>query len=84
MQVFGKVQGVAFRYYTREKAVSLGIKGFVKNMRDGSVYIEACGEQDGMKRFIEWCRHGPAMARVTHVEIQEKEEHVRADTFTVR
>ena len=48
IKVFGKVQGVGFRYYTQRKAVELGITGFVQNRPDGSVYIEAEGEEEDL------------------------------------
>lgn len=63
IHVMGYVQGVGFRYRTLREAVSRGIKGFVKNMYDGSVYIEAEGTRKELKHFVEWCRKGPG-----HVE----------------
>lgn len=69
--VKGHVQGVGFRYSTRAKAQSLNIKGFVKNMPDGSVHIEATGEEGSIQAFISWCHEGPPLARVTDVIIDE-------------
>ncbi len=83
MKIYGRVQGVAFRYYAREKALSLGIRGFVKNMPDGSVYIEASGDTDSMDRFIDWCRHGPTPARVSNIEIAEIPD-VEEKSFAIR
>jgi acylphosphatase len=71
IKVFGKVQGVGFRYYTQRKAVELGITGFVQNRPDGSVYIEAEAEEEDLDRFILWCHEGPAWARVTKVQVQK-------------
>jgi acylphosphatase len=59
IHVMGYVQGVGFRYRTLREAVSRDIKGFVKNMSDGSVYIEAEGSRKHLKDFIEWCKNGP-------------------------
>jgi acylphosphatase len=70
LKVYGKVQGVGFRYYTHRKANELGLKGFVKNKPDGSVYIEAEGEETQLLSFINWCQDGPSWARVTKVEQQ--------------
>ena len=70
LKVYGKVQGVGFRYYTNRKANELGLKGFVKNKPDGSVYIEAEGEENQLVSFIDWCQDGPSWARVTKVEQQ--------------
>jgi len=57
--VTGDVQGVGFRWRTMNEAVSRGITGFVCNMPDGSVYIEAEGEKDLLDYFVGWCRNGP-------------------------
>lgn len=69
--VRGRVQGVGFRYATSAKAQSLNIKGFVKNMPDGSVYIEATGGEASMEAFVLWCQKGPPLARVTEVITEE-------------
>ncbi len=69
--VKGKVQGVWFRKSTLEKAMELGIKGFVKNKPDGSVYIEAEGEENQLKVFLEWCTIGPKFAEVSDVSFEE-------------
>lgn len=74
IKVTGRVQGVGFRFYTRKTALELGISGFVKNMRDGSVYVEAEGEPDRMETFIEWVRKGPEWAHVDDISLQEKPE----------
>ncbi|MFW6227771.1 MAG: acylphosphatase [Bacteroidota bacterium] len=73
IHIYGTVQGVGFRYATREKARNLGIKGRVKNMSDGSVYIEAQGEEEKMDTFIQWCHSGPSSARIQDVEIEKTE-----------
>ena len=67
----GKVQGVFFRASTKEKAEELGITGFVRNERDGSVYIEAQGEEDVLEDFLHWCKRGPQHARVDAINIAE-------------
>jgi acylphosphatase len=69
--VYGKVQGVFFRASAQEVAVQYGVKGFVKNQSDGSVYIEAEGEGAVLDRFIAWCHQGPPQARVDRVEVVE-------------
>ncbi|MEZ5066975.1 MAG: acylphosphatase [Bacteroidia bacterium] len=53
--VSGKVQGVFFRKFTKEKAVESGLNGFVRNQNDGSVYIEVTGEETVLEDFIQWC-----------------------------
>lgn len=70
IKVYGKVQGVGFRFYTTKKAVELNITGYVQNKPDGSVYIEAEGEEIDLLTFIDWCNIGPQWARVSKVETQ--------------
>lgn len=70
IRIRGKVQGVAFRAYTQNKANELNIKGFVRNEPDGSVYIEAIGTRPNMQAFIEWCHHGSPLSIVEKVDIQ--------------
>jgi acylphosphatase len=70
IKVYGKVQGVGFRYYTHKKANELGLTGFVQNRPDGSVYIEAEGQEEKLDEFILWCHEGPGWARVTKVQVQ--------------
>ena len=69
--VSGRVQGVGFRYSALHKAQQLGIKGFVKNMYDGSVFIEAEADEVAMDHFLIWCNKGPSFARVEKVGITE-------------
>ncbi|MBK7030020.1 MAG: acylphosphatase [Bacteroidales bacterium] len=69
IHVYGKVQGVGFRYHCMNAALNLGIKGFVMNSADGSVYIEAIGEEPEMEAFIEWCRKGPEWSRVSSIKV---------------
>jgi len=71
--VTGKVQGVFYRQSTLEKAHELGIKGFVKNLPDGSVYIVAEGTEDNIDRLIEWCKRGPKRAVVANIVVTESE-----------
>ena len=73
IKVFGRVQGVFFRYSAQEKIQELKIKGFARNEQNGSVYIEAAGEEEKLEEFVQWCRNGPPFAKVDRVEIQEGE-----------
>jgi acylphosphatase len=70
LKITGRVQKVSFRYYTRKTAQELGVSGFVKNETDGSVYIEAEGEEEILDKFMLWCHKGPNWARVDHINIQ--------------
>lgn len=71
LNIYGVVQNVGFRYYTHKKANELGVKGFVRNMPDGSVYAEAEAEPSELESFISYCKQGPDWARVSEVRIQE-------------
>ncbi|MBN1650102.1 MAG: acylphosphatase [Bacteroidales bacterium] len=73
--VSGRVQGVGFRYYTRKKAEECKVTGFVQNKSDGSVYIEASGEEIDIDTFIDWCKQGPAWAKVSKAEISNLPNH---------
>ena len=68
IQIFGLVQGVFFRYSTRKIARHLGLTGIVKNLPDGSVYVEAEGPEDKLLELLKFCRRGPKSARVDNVE----------------
>jgi acylphosphatase len=71
IHISGKVQGVFFRASTKEKADELGVTGMVRNEKNGSVYIEAQGEQEQLEEFVKWCRRGPQHARVDAVDVSE-------------
>jgi len=67
----GRVQGVGFRFSAVNKAQQLGLKGFVKNKMDGTVYIEAEGEPKQLNEMVNWCWQGPPSASVEDVTKQE-------------
>ncbi len=75
IRVFGRVQGVYFRDSTREQAEKLGLTGFVKNEPDGSVLIEAEGEEEDLQALADWCLDGPQLAKVERVETSEGTLH---------
>lgn len=69
--VSGKVQGVFYRASTLEEANKLGLKGWVKNLPAGEVFIEVFGESEAVEKLIAWCKHGPPMSKVSNVSIKE-------------
>ena len=71
ISIKGKVQAVFFRKYTKDKADELLLTGFVKNLSDGSVYVEATGSDDALNKFVTWCHHGPLLANVQSVETNQ-------------
>jgi acylphosphatase len=71
IKVTGKVQGVFFRKYTAEEAERIGLKGIVRNERDGSVYIEAEEEPGKLEQFVQWCWKGSPSSKVESVSVEE-------------
>jgi len=67
--VKGRVQGVGFRYNARRQALTLGLDGLVRNMPDGSVYIEVEGNTSDLDEFVAWCKEGSSGSRVIDVII---------------
>ncbi|MFX1376120.1 MAG: acylphosphatase [Promethearchaeota archaeon] len=72
IKVYGIVQGVFFRYTTRKLARKLGLSGYVKNMPDGSVLIEAEGSEDKLMKLLKFSHQGPSNAQVDRVEHELK------------
>ena len=67
--VTGAVQGVGFRWATRREAARLGLVGFVRNLPDGQVEVEAEGDADAVGHLVRWLEHGPAAAHVSQVRV---------------
>lgn len=66
--VFGDVQGVFFRANAQSEAGRLGLKGWVRNLPDGSVEVVAEGEKEKLETMLQWCSRGPAGASVSRIE----------------
>jgi acylphosphatase len=62
--VLGRVQGVFFRQSTRDEALRLGLRGWVRNRRDGSVEVWAEGARTALEGLLDWCGMGPPRAQV--------------------
>jgi acylphosphatase len=82
--VRGLVQGVSFRAATREEARRLGLTGWVRNLPDGRVALEAQGPSDAVDKLIAWCHHGPPLADVAAVEVGEASPVAGEDGFAIR
>ena len=67
--VSGKVQNVFFRASVKKVADILGVKGFVRNEHNGSVFVEVEGEDEMVNKLVDYCHHGPDHARVDKVSI---------------
>lgn len=70
IKIYGDVQGVTFRWHTKQKADQLGLVGFVRNEPDGSVLVIAQGQKDKLDELKEWIKEGPSYARVDRVEVK--------------
>lgn len=81
--VSGRVQGVFFRGTCAERARSLGMAGWVRNLPDGRVEAVFEGPDGLVERMVDWCRHGPDLARVEDLE-RVVEEPVGERDFRVR
>ena len=65
--VKGCVQGVFYRASTKEEALKLGLKGYVRNLPNGDVLIEAEGDKEQLDKLVNWCHTGPPLSEVTEV-----------------
>ena len=80
--VRGVVQGVGFRFHCLREAERLGVRGWVRNERDGTVAGHFEGTAEAVDALVAWCRSGPACARVD--EVDERSATPRGDrTFSV-
>ncbi len=82
--VHGDVQGVNFRFHTRQQAVRLGISGYVENRSDGTVHVLAHGERSALLVLLAWLQRGPSAAEVSGVDVQWGTPAVRYASFVVR
>lgn len=80
----GRVQGVAFRWYTMKKAFELGIQGYVMNRNDGDVEAVFQGSTGDVDSMLKWCASGPPSAIVENITILEDKVKKRYKTFDIR
>jgi acylphosphatase len=83
LRIHGRVQGVFFRNWSRDEALGLGLAGWVRNRRDGSVEMLLSGPADKVAAMIERCREGPPHAEVERIEVEQTTESV-ASAFEKR
>lgn len=81
--ISGRVQGVLFRSSAEEKAFEFGVKGWVRNLRDGRVEAIFEGEKEKVEEMLKWCHKGPSYARVTSVEVKWEEYRGEFSSFGV-
>lgn len=83
-EIHGRVQGVGFRYHTQTTARSLGVVGWVRNRRDGTVEVRAEGEAEALAEFRRYLHQGPPTAHVERVEVRSVEPTGEHRSFVVR
>jgi acylphosphatase len=81
-RVHGVVQGVGFRHFTRKLAESYGIKGYVRNVPDGSVEVVAEGDTQVLKAFLDEVKIGPRFGSVSRVDEEWLEARGDLSGFT--
>jgi acylphosphatase len=84
LAVAGRVQGVGFRYSMREQAARLGVRGWVRNRRDGSVEALVQGEAHSVEALVAWARRGPPGAQVTSLRCDPAQGESAGAGFELR
>lgn len=83
--VYGQVQGVYFRYFVRNTARGLGLKGYVRNLGSGdAIEVQAEGEKPQLNRLLEQLKRGPPGARVSRMEIDWSDYSEQFTDFRIR
>lgn len=82
--IHGHVQGVFFRAHTIQKALQLGVSGWVANESDGTVVVAAEGSENKINELIAWCQSGPSGARVDKVDIEIQPYAGEFEGFDIR
>jgi acylphosphatase len=83
LRIEGQVQGVFMRRHTQEKALRLGLTGWVRNLMDGSVEAVIEGDKDRLEKMVRWCRQGPPTARVAKVDALWEEYTGEFEDFSI-
>ena len=84
IRIHGKVQGVGYRFFATRVARRLGLKGWIQNMRDGSVEAMVEGEDKTIDEWIEELKEGPRYAEVTKIDQEQKESTGKLGDFDVK
>lgn len=79
----GRVQGVGYRAFVADEAAALGLRGWVRNRRDGSVEAVFSGPAEDVANMVARCRRGPRLARVEAIESRDVADEAWPD-FTIR
>lgn len=84
LKIYGRVQMVFFRDSTRRFAKKLGLVGWVKNEDDGTVKVIAEGEEEDLKKLIDWCYNGSVLAKVDKIDIDWQEATGQFNQFEIK
>jgi acylphosphatase/uncharacterized membrane-anchored protein YhcB (DUF1043 family) len=84
VRVYGRVQRVGYRRFVLDSAQELGLSGYVKNERDGSVTIFAQGNEDALEKFIDMLKSPPPPAHVKSIDVKEAKPRPATKYFTIR
>jgi acylphosphatase len=82
--ISGRVQGVFFRAYTRDKATELGLRGWVRNLPDGRVEAVFEGDKEKVEKMLRWCHEGSPYARVREVKLRWEAPREERGPFEIR
>ncbi len=82
--VHGIVQGVGFRYFAFRNATIRGLRGYVRNLPDGSVETVVEGDREMVQDYVDQVRMGPRFARVTRADVTWEPYRGEFDTFEIR
>ena len=63
----GRLQGYNFRYTTQQQATKLGLVGFIRNLSDGRIEIEAQGDKDSVEKLLAWCQQEPHSSNIRNI-----------------
>ena len=83
LKISGIVQGVGFRAFVWRNARSLGLKGYVRNLPDGTVEVVAEGDEQALRKLIDLCWRGPAFARVDSVSERWEDPEGEFEDFSI-
>ena len=83
IRVYGRVQGVGYRFFTERHARRLGLKGYVRNLSDGSVEVVVEGDRVRIEELIERLRKGPLLAKVERIDVRWEKPKGEFFTFTI-
>ncbi len=81
--VHGMVQGVSFRYHTRAAASTLGVRGWVRNLPDGTVEVMAQGDDRNLRELLRWLNDGPPASRVHKIDINWRDPAGSSEPFKI-